>query len=100
MSNQFDASASLLGYLFQCRWALVEALQRLKNEGSFVLSLETLDDVVFNQTGKPIDVLQTKHHVRRGANLSDASEDLWKTLRVWIEGQKTGRLPGDAVLHL
>lgn len=100
MSNPFDATASFLGYLFQCRWALLEALIRLRTEGSFTIALETLDDVVFDTAGKPIDLLQTKHHINRKGNLTDASEDLWKSMRIWIEGQTLGRWPLDTLHQL
>jgi hypothetical protein len=46
------------------------------------VSIERLDDVSF-QNGSALELLQTKHHIDRVASLSDASEDLWKTLRVW-----------------
>ena len=33
MSNPFDATASMLGYLFQCRLTLADALRRLCYQG-------------------------------------------------------------------
>jgi len=64
------------------------------------LSIETLDDVVFETDDSAIEVLQTKHHISTQANLSDASPDLWKTLRVWIEGQADKSIPSDAQFFL
>lgn len=49
------------------------------------MSLERFDDVAFEQDGTPIQLLQTKHHVTHSGSLSNASTDLWKTLRVWSE---------------
>lgn len=99
-SNQFDASASMLGYLYQVRFALLDSLRRLQGFGSFSVSLETLDDVAFETEGAPTELLQTKHHISRQASLSDASPDLWKSLRVWIEAKRQGRSSSDAVHYL
>lgn len=96
----FSATEGALGYLFQCRCALLLALRRLRAGEEFLLFLETLDDVVFESEGSPMEVLQTKHHRERSANLTDASPDLWKTLRVWCEGTVNGKIPPLASLCL
>jgi hypothetical protein len=85
MSNLFSAYASALGYQFQFRYALsllFKAIQdgRLTQE----LSIEHLDDVAMEEDGVAQELVQTKHHLRP-ADLTDASTDLWKTLRVWCE---------------
>jgi hypothetical protein len=85
-NTPFSAGASLSGYLFQCRYALLESLRRLRTEAEFTVSIETLDDVVFEARGEAPELLQTKHHLNRASDLSDASTDLWKTVRVWAEG--------------
>jgi hypothetical protein len=85
-----------LGYFYQCRYALLEALRRLPEGDRFCIGIETLDDVVFETNGSAVDVLQTKHHINSHANLTDASTDLWKTLRIWIEGQASETIPQDA----
>jgi hypothetical protein len=59
-----------------------------------------MDDVVFEETGAPVELLQLKHHCERAANLTDASPDLWKTLRVWMEGRTYGTIPEDGQLFL
>jgi hypothetical protein len=100
MGNPFDATASMLGYLFQCRLALVDALRRLRYQGSFTVSLETLEDIVFEKEGQPTELLQTKHHVSRAASVSDASADLWKTIRVWAEGFSQNRWEADTIHYL
>lgn len=92
----FSAAEGALGYLFQCRCALLLALRRLRAGEEFFLFLETLDDVVFEREGSPIEVLQIKHHRERSANLTDASPDLWKTLRIWCEGTVNGKIPPSA----
>ncbi len=99
--NPFSAADSALGYLYQVRVALLSALRRLKLDDDFVISLETLDDVTFEtKGGKPEELLQTKHHRNREATLTDASEDLWKSLRVWFEGHLAKTIPPDTALHL
>jgi hypothetical protein len=101
ISNPFSAADSALGYLYQVRVALLWALRRLKTDDDFTVSLETLDDVTFEtRGGKPDELLQTKHHRSREASLTDASEDLWKSLRVWFEGYAAKTIPSGTALHL
>src|SRR5450830_16613 len=97
--NSFSANASMLGYLYQVRVALLWALQQAK-VGEFSVSLETLDDVTFEANGIPLSVLQTKHSIVKKANLTDTSADLWKTLRVWLVGNASGEVPTDTSLFL
>jgi hypothetical protein len=99
-TSQFSASASALGYLYQARLGLLWALKRLKDSSDFVVSLETIDDVTFETNGRPDELLQTKHHLTRSAALTDASPDLWKTLRVWFEGASRGTIPRQTHLYL
>jgi hypothetical protein len=88
----FNAGASMLGYLYQVRVALLWAI-RQSRIGDFSVSVETLDDVSFEANGDPIAVLQTKHSVLSTSGLSDLSPDLWKTLRVWMVGRISGEVP-------
>lgn len=99
-STDFSATDSALGYLYQIRVALVSSLQRLKGGEDFSTYLETLDDVVITPSGSSPNLLQLKHHKDGGANLTDASPDLWKSLRVWIKGHADGSIPTDAKLYL
>ncbi|NTU49977.1 MAG: hypothetical protein HGA87_03655 [Desulfobulbaceae bacterium] len=62
--------------------------------------METLDDVTFEKAGAPQELLQTKHHKNRGGNLSDASPDLWKTLRIWIAALDAGKITNKTILYL
>ena len=50
--------------------------------------------------GTPTDLLQAKHHRKGSASLTDASPDLWKTLRIWFEGHASGQIPPTANLYL
>lgn len=95
-TNPFGAASSALGYLYQCRWALVTFLRRLEPGEVVDLAIEKLDDISFEASGSPIELIQTKHHVRAAANLTDRSPDLWKSIRVWAEAIRRGdiQLPG------
>jgi hypothetical protein len=93
MSNPFEASSSALGYLYQARYALYILLQE---KLEYELSIESLDDVTFEENGDPQELLQLKHHVNQTASLTDGSSDIWKTIRVWSEAVKNNQitLPG------
>jgi len=98
--NQFSAADSAMGYIYQARIGLLWALKRLKDGQDFVVSLETIDDVTFQTNGRPDELLQTKHHLTRPAALTDASSDLWKSLRVWFEGALGNTIPPQTQLYL
>ena len=85
-----SAAPSAAGYLYQARLALVEALRYVYVQSGIEIAVEKLDDVSFEQDGSALELLQTKHHLRRSGNLTDFSVDLWKTLRVWA-GRRQGR---------
>ena len=100
-SNPFSAINASLGYLYQVRAGLLWSLQRLRRDEVFQVSIESIDDVAFESGGgEPSVLLQTKHHSSRTASLTDASPDIWKTLRVWIEGSTSGVVPSHATLCL
>lgn len=89
-ATSFDATASAVGYLYQCRCALLYALQR-DDEPTLQVSIEKLDDVAFTDGASalnPTQMLQLKHHatLNRQGGLGDKSLDIWKTLRVWSQG--------------
>lgn len=48
------------------------------------ISIENLDDIVIEEEDK-VNLFQTKLHINSVANLTDASPDFWKTVRVWAE---------------
>ncbi|MCD0156069.1 ABC-three component system protein [Deinococcus sp. 6GRE01] len=94
MTGQFAANASMLGYLYQIRYALLLLFEAGQEDPGLQLSLEALDDIAFEKDGLPIELIQTKHHTKV-ADLTDASSDLWKTLRVWSLDAKAN--PGSSV---
>ena len=97
-SSSFEASGSFLGYLYQCRYALFLVLQRLKTDPTTEVSIERFDDVAFEKGDDPHELVQSKHHKGKPGSLTDASVDLWKTLRVWSEGVKSGTINPASVL--
>ena len=85
--SEFDASASMLGYLYQIRFGLYLTFRKLPevdDPEQFNISIETLDDVAFEKDGSAIELLQTKYHGAPG-NLTNRSADIWKTIRVWVD---------------
>lgn len=98
--EQFSAVDPALGYLYQVRCALLWSLQRLTKDVAFEVSIEVLDDVAFETNGMAAELLQTKLHKNLGANLSNASPDLWKTIRIWIAQTDAGQVTSDTVFYL
>ena len=84
LSVSHSASASLTGYLYQARYALLRALEEGRRHPSHAISIEKFDDVAFEKDGHSVELIQTKHHVSHG-DVSDRSVDLWKTLNIWIQ---------------
>jgi hypothetical protein len=80
-----SAAAAALGYLHQAEVALLELSRRSRVEPKVAMSLEMFDDVAFENDGKPIELLQVKHHVTGSKSISDASPDLWSTMEAWID---------------
>ena len=78
-----EAGAQMLGYFYQARYALY---MLLNNGNDFSqISIEKFDDVAFEESGTPVELVQVKHHTNRIGNLSDRSVDLWRTIKVWLD---------------
>ncbi|MFE6894782.1 ABC-three component system protein [Streptomyces sp. NPDC057694] len=76
----FRASASALGYVYQLREALYLCVSRL-GLMDWSLAIEAGDDIeLVHEDGRTY--YQLKHRAQ-GTRLTDASVDLWKTLRIW-----------------
>jgi len=71
--------------LYQARLALALCIPYVNSATGVDVAIERLDDISFETNGTALELLQTKHHIDRVGNLSDASPDLWRTLRVWAE---------------
>ena len=94
--SQFSAQEPSLGYHYQVRYALYLLLKAKDKEQPFV-KLENLDDVEIGDLNK-MELHQTKFHNKKSANLTDASVDIWKTIRVWSELATTNNIDFDNVL--
>ena len=71
-----EAGASATGYLYQCRIALLMALKAIPVNVNQEVSVERFDDVAFDNTGTPSELVQTKHHIEKSGNLTNGSSDL------------------------
>lgn len=78
-----QASEQMLGYLYQVRYALFLLLNN--DNPDCQISIEKFDDVAFDNNDKPTQLIQLKHHIQQQGNLTDASTDMWRTLKVWID---------------
>lgn len=85
--NKFGAVAPMLGYLYQCRQALLSAIELSKNFPGLSISIERFDDIAVENGNVASQRMQLKHHVTPGT-LTDNSPDIWKTLRIWSEQVK------------
>jgi hypothetical protein len=82
MSSIFSAAEPTLGYIYQIRFGLLLIITAKDNDAH--LLIEQIDDISIDTSGN-LDVYQTKFHLNSVANLTNASSDFWKTIRVWSE---------------
>ena len=86
----------MLGYLYQCRYALLVGLRASKTKPAMVLSIERFDDIAFEESAGLKQAIQLKHHGSAG-DLTDSSVDLWKTIGIWTSKCATNpQLPFEA----
>lgn len=78
-----QASEHMLGYLYQVRYALALLLEN--DNSDCQISIEKFDDVAFSKDDIPIQLIQLKHHIQHQGNLADASTDMWRTIKVWLD---------------
>lgn len=89
-SSAHEASASALGYLFQAQLALLELLRGQEDRPDGAISLELHDDVAWEQGGRPVELLQVKHHIRSVRTLGDKDDDVWRTIQSWMDTHAPG----------
>jgi len=92
-STSHGAAPSAVGYQHQTWWALVELLRSGPSRPDAAITLELHDDIAWERDGTPTQLLQVKHHQNTARALTDASTDLWRTLKVWMDTA----IPGDAL---
>lgn len=98
-ANPFTAAASALGYAYQFRRSLFRAWTELGTSVDWQIAVEAGDDVEFR--GKTGTTYEQLKHRAPGALLRNSDDDLWKSLRVWLEIFAQGQLePGRSRLSL
>ena len=86
--TEFSAAPQALGYLYQIRYALYLILTRREEQE---LSIESLDDITFDDTDNAKELVQLKHHIVP-ASLTDSSSELWKAIRIWATYLRKGEI--------
>ncbi len=80
----------------QMRYALYKALQRLRTAVDWAISVETSDDIVIESAPGHANYLQIKHR-DQDSTITNASSDLWKTIRIWSEAVHQGQLESQTI---
>lgn len=91
-TNLHSADGSFLGFLFQIERVLVWLSEGGENGK---VGIETDDDIVVQlKAGSEIKIIyeQAKNAQTGNIPFSDKSEDLWKTLSIWIKAVEEGRI--------
>lgn len=91
MNEQFSAQDSVLGYLYQIRYALLLLLEVGMDDQETEIAIERLDDIDIKRDGDKFCLVQTKHHTNPDF-LTNACPDLWKTIRIWCSNYKNKKL--------
>ncbi|PJI07208.1 MULTISPECIES: ABC-three component system protein [Clostridium] len=85
MSNH-QASEQMIGYLYQVRYALNLLLKSEDEQAQ--ISIEKFDDIAFSDNDIPKILIQLKHHIEHRGDLTNASVDMWRTIKVWVDAIK------------
>lgn len=86
--TDFSAKEPALGYFYQFLYSLFRLIKSKNIEAS--VRIECLDDIEIIDDS--LDLVQTKLHIKSVANLSDASPDFWKSIRVWADNINKNRI--------
>jgi hypothetical protein len=89
-----DAASSALGYLYQSQWPLVELLLRGADQPDTAITIELYDDVAWEEDGSPTELLQVKHHLNSTRSVADKGDDIWRTIRSWMDAGPPGNASG------
>jgi len=94
-----SAKGPVSGYIYQFEIALLELSQLNVNES---ISIEKVDDIAKEDAkGTFICTIQAKHSISlSGSNFGNTSEDLWKTINIWIEKLNKGILKKENKFYL
>lgn len=77
-------------------------IRRIRIDPSVSISIEKFDDIAFHDRHQiPFDLIQTKHHINAKGNLGNASVDLWRTIKVWIDQYRSGAIvPANTIFSI
>lgn len=90
LRNPFSAADSQLGAFYQYQYALLLMVRSLHHDPAVQVCIEGDDDITIDSGRSDSAAVQTKRRTGSKKNLTDASEDLWGTLRVWADGVRRG----------
>lgn len=96
--NLHAADGSLLGFFYQIEQVILW-LSKLDSEA--VVGIEVDDDIVVQlEEGNEIKKIyeQAKHSLKKLPPFSDKSEDLWKTLSIWVSNVINGVVDPDKAI--
>ncbi|WP_225846930.1 ABC-three component system protein [Streptomyces sp. HPF1205] len=93
-----DAAHSAVGYQHQTWWALVELLRSGPERPDSSLTLEMYDDIAWDASGTPTELLQIKHHQGNTRRLTDRAMDVWKTIQVWMDHSSPTDISGPSLV--
>jgi hypothetical protein len=88
--SEFAAREPSLGYFYQIRYGLYLLLSN-RDIHNAVLKIENLDDIEIH-TSEKSEIFQTKLKMKSKANLTNASVDFWKTVRIWADNIRKKRV--------
>jgi len=93
MNNIFSAGPQALGYIYQTIRYSLYVMMRILDRQDYHLRMEKFDDIEIVDGDTPLDSIQVK---QTSTNLTNRSPDFWRTIRVWSENLRDGklRLPG------
>jgi hypothetical protein len=81
--SDHQAVEQMLGYLYQVRYALYLLLENDDEQAQ--IGIEKFDDISFSHDDTPEIMIQLKHHTKAHGDLSDASTDMWRTIKAWSD---------------
>lgn len=84
-ADAHSAAASILGYAYQVKSGLLELIRAAATRPDMLLSLEMYDDIAWENLTGLLALKQYKLHQKAEGHLGNSSDDLWRTLGVWLD---------------
>ncbi len=89
-SNKAEAPGQAAGYVFQLRYALHRALERLRRDPTAAIAIEKHDDVSIITDSGVVTVDQLKHTTQDEEEIGDYSKAIWRTVGNWLRLLNSG----------